>query len=150
MARTTTRSTEADEAPKPKKPTAPPKIPATVGAAIDLLYRTRERRKLLEAEAGAIKSDESAIEDAIFAKFAKQDLEGARGKLANASVSSSDVPTLEDWDAFAKYLRKHPDDLDLLQRRLSLEAVRARWADKKTVPGVGLFTKIRLHLTKLK
>lgn len=134
----------------PSSKSKPPAIPKTVGAAIDLLYRTRERRKILEAEANAIKADESAIETAIFEKFDNADLDGGRGKLANASVSKSDAPTFEDWDKFAKHLKKHPEDIDLLQRRLSVEAVRARWDLKQTVPGVGIFTKVRLHLTKVK
>lgn len=132
-----------------QKSSAPPKIPATIGAAIDLLYRTREERKLLEAKAATIKEAESTIEDAIFAKFKKAELDGARGKAAQASVSSSDVPTLEDWEKFEAYVIK-TKSLDLLQRRVAVEAIRARWAEKKVVPGVGVFTKVRLHLTKVK
>lgn len=132
------------------KPLKKVKVPATPGAAIDFLSATRDRRKALEAEAKAIKENETAIETEIFNKFRKGDLEGARGKTAQASIKSSDLPTLEDDAAFFAYLKKHPEDLDLLQRRLAIDAVRARWADKKVVPGVGLFTKISLHLTKVK
>lgn len=130
------------------KPTA--KIPATVGAAIDLLYATREARRRLDAEAKTLREKETAIEDAIFYRFAKQDLDGGRGKLAQASISRLDVPTLEDDVKFFAHLKKHPEDLDLLQRRLSSEAVRARWAEKKVVPGVGVFTRVSLSLSKRK
>lgn len=126
------------------------KVPASVGAAVDFLYATREARKKLERDAKEVKAKETAIETEIFAKFKKGDLEGARGKTAQASISSTDVPTLEDDEAFFTHLRKHPEDLDLLQRRLAVEAARARWAENKTIPGVGTFTAIKLHLTKVK
>lgn len=126
------------------------KVPASVGAAVDFLYATREKRKMFEAQAAAVKEEETEIETQIFNKFKKADLDGARGKQAQASVSSSDVPTLDDWDAFAEHLKKNPADLDMLQRRLAIEAVRARWSDKIVVPGVGTFTKIKLTLTKVK
>lgn len=125
------------------------KIPATPGAAIDFLHKTRLARKKLEAQAELVKADEDRIEEELFAKFKKADLEGARGKLAQASISRSDVPTLEDWDKLQRHVQA-TGEFDLLHRRVSTEAVRARWADKKVVPGVGTFTKIKLHLTTVK
>ena len=125
------------------------KIPKTVGAAIDLLDATRDRRKVLEAQANAVKTEEVEIETQIFALFKKSDLDGGRGKRAQASVSTSDVPVLDDEKKFFTFFWKEKDS-SLLQRRLSVEAIRERWAAKKTIPGVGVFTKVRLHLTKLK
>lgn len=130
---------------KPK----PLKIPATPGAAIDFLHKTRLARKQLEAQAELKKAEEDQIEEVIFEKFKKGDLEGARGKLAQASISRSDVPTLDDWDKLAKHVLA-TGELDLLHRRVAVEAVRARWNDKKSVPGVGVFTRVRLHLTTVK
>jgi hypothetical protein len=124
--------------------------PATIGAAVDALHKLRTERKKLEASAKALKERETALETDIFAKFKKSDLDGARGKLAQASIQRADHPTFEDWDAFAKHLKKNPDDLDLLQRRLSAEACRERWAEKLAIPGVGVFTSIKLSLTKVK
>lgn len=125
-------------------------IPESVGAAIDALHVTRERRKKLDAESKTIKQRERELEEAIFSKFKKSDLEGARGRLAQASVEAADVPNLDDDGKFFAHLKKHPEDLDLLQRRLSVEACRARWAEKRAIPGVSIFTRVTLHLSKVK
>ena len=121
----------------------------TPGAAIDALHRLRVERKLLEAAAAALKEKEAKLEDAIFTKFKNADLEGARGKQAQATISRSDVPNVTDWDAFAKYVLK-TGALDLLQRRVAIEAWRERLAQQVAVPGVDVFTRVRLHLTAVK
>lgn len=134
---------------KEKKPAKVPKIPATPGAAIDLLSKTRDERKAVEAKVAALKADEEAIEVAIFDKFKKADLEGARGKKAQASISRSEVPTIEDWDKFETHVLK-TRSLDLLQRRLGVDAFRERWERNEVIPGTGRFQKVKLHLTKMK
>ncbi len=123
------------------------KIPIKVGAAVDLLFKVRSERKRIQAQAEAMKAQEELIEEKIFGMFKKQDLDGARGKAAQASVSTSDVPVLEHWELFEPYVIKNKA-LHLFQRRLSVEACRELWQDKKGIPGVGVFTKVRLHLTK--
>ena len=125
-----------------------PKVPARVGAAIDFLYGIREKRKVIESSIEKMKQAEGLVENAIFQKFSKTDLEGARGRAAQCSISRSEYPTIEDDTKFFAFVLK-TKSLDLLQRRLSVEAVRERWAAKKVIPGVGKFTKIRLHLTKV-
>lgn len=134
---------------KKSAPLKMPKVPANIGAAIDMLDMLRDKRKAIEAQAAEVKRQEAAFEDAIFHKFKKGDLEGARGRSAQASISRSDVPTMEDPRKLYAYIRK-TGDFDLLQQRLATNAVRERWAAKKTVPGVGVFQKISLHLSKVK
>lgn len=134
-----------------KKPKAKLKyaVPKQVGAAIDLLYKVRADRKALQAKMEAEKEQESLIEEKILEQFGKQDLEGAKGKRAQCSIKRSDVPTPEDWDAIERHIKK-TGEFDLLHRRLTVDAVRQRWAAGKTVPGVGVFTKVGLSLTKVK
>jgi hypothetical protein len=125
------------------------KVPTTIGAAIDELDRLRDARRAYEALAEKEREREKALEDAIFEKFDKAKLEGARGKRAQATIARREHATIEDYDALAKYIRK-TGELDLLQRRLSGPAVRERWEEKKAVPGVGKFIDLRLTLTKVK
>lgn len=120
-----------------------------VGEAVDLLDKMRDRRKALAAKVEEMKREEDAMEDQIFAQFSKQELEGARGRRAQASIGRHDYPTAEDWEKTDAYIIK-TKSLDLLQRRLSVEAVRERWKDGVDVPGVGKFTKVTLHLSKIK
>lgn len=122
---------------------------STPGSAIDALHRLRVKRKLIEATAEALKGEEKQIEDAIFAKFKNADLEGARGKLAQATISRSDVPSVDDWEKFNAYVLE-TKSLDLLQRRVVVEAWRERLAAGQVVPGVTTYTKVKLHLTAVK
>lgn len=124
-------------------------VPKQVGAAIDLLYRVRADRKALQAKMEAEKEQEGLIEGKIFDQFGKQEIEGARGKLAQCSIKRSEIPTADDWEAIERHVRK-TGEFDLLHRRLTLDAVRQRWAAGKTVPGVEVFHKVGLSLTKVK
>lgn len=124
-------------------------VPKKVGAAIDLLYKVRAERKALQAKMEAEKAQETLIEEKILSMFGKQDLEGARGRAAQCSVSRKDSPTIEDFDALWDYARKK-NLPELLHRRVSSDAVRERWKNGETIPGVGVFTKVSLSLTKIK
>lgn len=124
-------------------------VPKSIGGAIDLLYKVRDGRKAFTAKAEAEKQQEGLIEGKILEMFKKSELEGAQGKVAQSSIKLSEVPTIEDWEKFEKHLKKS-GELDLMQRRLSVEACRERWKDKKTIPGVTVFTKVGLTLTKRK
>lgn len=136
---------ERDE--KPPKAKLKYAVPKKVGAAIDLLYKVRKERKRLISLGEREKEQESMIEEKIFGMFKKSELEGGRGKTAQASIKRSDVPTFDNDRKFFAYVKK-TGDFDLLQRRLSVEACRERWAAKKQIPGVGIFTKVSLNLTK--
>lgn len=126
------------------------KVPKTIGGAIDLLYEVRGKRFEAQHAMEKEKTQESLIELLIFEKFGKSELEGAKGKAAQASISRKDVPTIDDDEKFFGHIKKHPEDIDLLQRRLSTEACKLRFEAGKTIPGVGIFTKVSLSLTKRK
>jgi hypothetical protein len=134
-----------------KKPVALKyKVPAKLGEALDLLWKVRAARQEIAAKAEAEKQQEALIENLILDRFGKSELEGATGKLAKASIKRSDVPTVSspaDWKKLEAHI-KRTGEFDILQRRLSVEACRARWAEKRAIPGVQVFNKIGLSLTK--
>ncbi len=57
-------------------------------------------------------------------------------------------PTAEDWDEVYRYIYEEKA-WDLLHKRLSSAAVKARWDDGIEIPGVGAFPVEKLSLTKL-
>lgn len=135
-----------DEKPKAKLKY---KLPKTIGGAIDLMYKVREARKAMQRKADDEKAQESLIEVAIFERFGKSELEGARGKAAQASITRKDVYNVDDFEAIWKYAVKN-DAPDLFRRQLVNDAVRARLDAGKTIPGMSVFTKVGLSLTKRK
>jgi hypothetical protein len=130
--------------PKPDKSF---KFPKTLGACIDLLYAWGQERAALNRQAEQLKPRETQLTDHIFDTFSKDDLNGAIGKVAKASVIRTEVPTVKDWPKFYAYVAKNKA-FDLLQRRVSSAAVRERWEAKKVVPGIEKFTALSLGLTK--
>ena len=124
------------------------KYPKSVGACVDLLYQRRAERQALAKQLEDLKSEETELENHIFNAFGKQELRGAKGTIATASIKEDNVPTIEDWDVFFEHVKK-TKSWDMLQRRLSTTAVRERWKSNKEVPGVGVFHKMSLSLTKV-
>ena len=122
-------------------------MPKTIGACIDALYKMRAERHAIEKKAEAVKEQESALEGYVLETFRKTDLDGARGKVAVAGITQATVPTVKDWDALYKYVKKK-DAWDLLQKRVSATAYRERLDEKVVVPGVEPFTVTKLSLTK--
>jgi len=123
------------------------KRPKTLGGLIDRLYEMRAARLEENERFKLMKKAESELVDVILDEFPKVDLEKASGKLATGSVTGTDVPNVTDWDALEKFIKKN-DAFDLLQRRCNTAAFQDRWDDKAVIPGVEVFRKIGLSLTK--
>lgn len=125
-------------------------FPKTLGASIDLIYQLREQRLLKEKEAESMKEQEKALSEHIQQKFKASEIDGAKGDLATASLQRSTQADI-DPEAWGKktlpWIFKHKA-WDLLQKRLSIDAVRARWAERVEIPGVKSITITKLSITK--
>lgn len=129
--------------PKPAKV-----IPKTIGACADALYSTRQTRLVEQKDIAEYKDYETALKNHIIAELPKSDQTGVAGKLARVTVKSSVIPVVEDWEAFYKHVKK-TGHFDLLQKRVSAEAVQERWDSGKKVPGVGTFTVVDVSVNKV-
>lgn len=65
----------------------------------------------------------------------------------NATLKTSDEPLVTDWLLTLEYIREH-GSTDLLQRRLTVSAVKSRWDAGVDVPGVSKFVKNVVTITK--
>jgi len=74
-------------------------------------------------------------------------IDGAKGKEATAALIYETQPVPESWDDIYDYIETN-DAFDLLQRRLSVTAVKERWDAGVTIPGIGKFDSVDLSLTK--
>jgi hypothetical protein len=128
------------------------KFPSTIGACIDLAYRSRQERLDKEREFNeqieALKEKEQAIEEHIIATFKKSDIEGAKGSIATAGIIRNTIPSVKDWPKFYAYIKKN-DAFDLLERRPARVAYNDRIEAGEDVPGVEPFVKTKLSLTKI-
>lgn len=114
---------------------------------VDQLYEKQQLRYKLQNEAKKMKKDEEELEASIIAALAASDFTtGVSGKIAYAQMVEKEKIVAEDWDEIYKYVLKNKA-FELLQRRLSDEAVKDRWNNDDIVPGIG---KIRIKDLSLK
>lgn len=127
------------------------KLAPNLGNRIDSLVKQRDAIREAEAKLNEMKESFKAAETTLIETIEAQNIDGARGKLATASVSFSEVHTIDDYDAFAAYVAKHKY-YHLFQRRLSEPAVRELEEKMKgqKLPGLGAFTHKKLNLRAVK
>lgn len=126
-------------------------IPKTIGACADKLYKLREKRYELSRQIKEIEAEEAELKEYVINSLNKQESAGVSGKIANVRVKAENVPVVEDWEAFYKYVAR-TKSFDMLQRRINTKAVRERIEDKKdfaSKAGIGSFTTVSVSITKL-
>ena len=121
--------------------------PRTIGGRIDALYRQREKIRELEARVKEEKEKYKHQEDQLLKAMDKSQLEASRGRLATASITQTDRPTIKDYERFIKYVRDN-EAFDLLQRRVSTTAWRERLDEGEKVPGIEVYPDIKIYLRK--
>lgn len=108
----------------------------TVEQAIKDWREAREARLELDRKAAKLKSVEDGLKSFLLEAFKQQKLEGMLigGKVTG--LTTKRIPIVEDKEKFLSYIRE-TGELDLLQFRLSPEAVRVRAEEGVEVPGIG-------------
>jgi hypothetical protein len=112
-----------------------PVVPKSMGELIDYIAGLQLEREALHAQ---VKEKEDLISTAILhleSNFAKDKLDGARGKRGVAERKPTTVPKVVDWDRFWKYVYRKKA-FDLTYKRVAAEAYRARLDNNEAVDGV--------------
>ncbi len=91
------------------------------------------------------KRQREEIDQLIIEKLEEQGVDSTRTDVATVSISVTNHPNVEDWDAFAEYVVEN-NAVYLLQRRVSSKAVEELVAGGEAVPGVTFFEKKSLNL----
>jgi len=123
------------------------KLPKTLGACVDMIYKMREKRLAAQKIVDEQKHLEETLKNHILSNFNRQDVDKASGKLATCAVTRRIVGDVEDWDTFTAYIAKN-DAFDLLQKRVNDTAYRLRLDDNIEVPGVEAREVVSLSITK--
>jgi hypothetical protein len=124
------------------------KLPKSLGACVDKLFETRQKRLEIQKQVESFQELESALKDHIINTLPKSEASGIAGKLARVTVVKKVIAQASDWDAFYKYVKK-TGSFDLMQRRLNDAAVKERWDNGEKIPGVESFTAVTLSVNKL-
>lgn len=132
-----------------KVPTVPEVLDnKTPGLLIDLVFVLREQRKLIEARADLIREDERRIEEHLIQRLTKSELTKLAGKVAQCSLTQTDVASAEDWDKVNAYIEAN-DAWDLRNKALNQAALRARKEAGESVPGISWFRQLKINVRKL-
>ncbi len=132
----------------PKEKVVKIKLPKSLAGCADRLYTIRQERYKIQKTVDAIKEEESALTEHLINSLPKSDATGVAGKIARATVESKRVPQATNWDQVWAYIKKN-NAWELVQRRLSNEAVKERWDAGKKIPGVEVFNAVTVSLNKV-
>lgn len=123
-------------------------LPKSPAARADVLYACEKMRLDLQKRVEKLKKLESELDQYFIDTLPVSQASGIAGQVARVQIKPNPKPIVEDWDKFYAYVKKN-NAFDLLQRRVSESAVEERWADKKQVPGVGIFHTKKVSVTKI-
>lgn len=120
-----------------------------LGGLIDEIYALEAKIDQASAVVSTLKQKRDKLEDKLLRNFDKEELNGAQGKRAKARINKTRHPTLKDRKSFIKYVVAKRA-WDLFQNRISSTAYFERLEAGENVPGVEVFTKIKVSVTKRK
>jgi hypothetical protein len=130
-----------------------PKVPADLatsspGSLVDLTFALREHRKTIEAQAELVAVEEKRIIDHLIETCSKEELTKLAGKVAQASLVRTLMPSITDWDKVNEYITTH-DAWQLRNKAANAAAFRELWEAGIEVPGVEKFVQLKLNVKKL-
>lgn len=131
---------------------APDESPDTAESLLKALAAADNKIATITGQLKDAKQTYDAIADRMFALMDAQGTETIRNSKIGLQVSigETQTDTIEDWPRFESFVLRHKL-LHLLQRRISPVALREylEGGPKRKVPGLGSFSKRRLHVTKI-
>ena len=123
-------------------------LPGTPAACADLLFRTTKMRLDVQHRAERLEKLETALEEHFINTLPTSNATGIAGQVARVQIKPNPIPQVSDWAKFYAYVLKHKA-FELLQRRLSKEAINERLDAKERIPGVTIFNAKKVSCTKI-
>lgn len=123
------------------------RVPKTLGGCADRLLSLRGEKAVLARKIDALEDERKAIEAHLIDTLPMSDAEGVTGRQAKVVIQTKSVGAVKDWTKLYAYISRHKA-FELLQKRLSDRAVKDRWDDGKSIPGVEPFNIKKVSVTK--
>jgi len=123
-----------------------------LGSIIDKLHALREERRALSKEDKALKADFDENKATLIEHLDEQGTKRASSDFATASITESDVGTIAERERFWKWIMR-TKRYEMLTWNISQPALREyieQSRGNKPPPGIEMFTKRDISLTKLK
>ncbi len=120
-----------------------PLTQAAIGKTIDKVFALRKKKADLESAMKDVEGQIAILDSELMEAMEQTGLQKTSTKSGTASISTSTVAQVEDWDALLAYIYKNKFG-HLLQRRVSDPAWRELVEQGKKVPGTTGFIKKRI------
>jgi len=121
-------------------------ISSNLPDVVDNYISLRAQRLSLDKQVADLKKQEEEIKDHLISEFRSQGLSALGGKAGICKLHMSVEPEVTDWPTLYTHI-KETDNWDLLHRRLTTTAVKLRWEEDETVPGVGKYEAYKLTVS---
>lgn len=112
---------------------------------IDEMFLIRERKRELTKQLKAIEKESDLLQANLLIKMKEVGTDYARGKLASATITEQEVPTIDDWGKVSEWISEN-DAIYLLHRKVSSGA----WTELRNagteIPGIEPFIKRTISL----
>jgi len=99
------------------------------------LLSVRKQRLSLQREADLLEQKEKQLQSDLVNYMIGKNLDAFTDGEDQVVLITTQEPVATDWPALLDYIREN-DSLDILQKRLTPSAIKARWAEKIAIPGV--------------
>lgn len=114
---------------------------------VDEFGVVRDTRLAADKAAAKLKEQEGLLKEQIIKALQEVDGGGVTGSMTGVKLQRKTKPVASDWTKVHAYILE-TGSLDLLHRRLTEEAVKARWDDQIIIPGVEPFIVFDLTVSK--
>ena len=124
------------------------RFPKKIGDIPDLYYETKQRRLEMAKVVRELEKQEKFLRQFVIDNVPKSNTTGVAGHIAKVQIIPKSTPQCKDWDKLYAFILK-TRRLEMLQRRLSIEAINEYIDAGKNVPGIEIFNYKDVSLTKL-
>jgi hypothetical protein len=121
----------------------------TLNDRINHVFSLRNTRLAEQKKLDAMKAEEDLEMNTILSELIEGDLYILSTGIAKVTVKETIEPEITDWATFQAYI-KETGQLDLLQKRPMVSAIKARWETGDDVPGVERMVGSKLVLSAVK
>lgn len=104
------------------------------------LLSLRKKRLSLQREADLLEQEEKKLTNDLIAKMLNEKLEKVVDGEDEVTIGSSLEPVVDSWPQLLDYIISS-GSVDLLQKRMTPSAIKARWLATEEVPGVSSAVK---------
>lgn len=108
--------------------------------SIKEILSVRKQRLSLQREADLLEQKEKALTNDLINSMVSRDVDTITDGEDQVTLVTTLEPVATNWPTLLDYIRQN-DALDILQKRLTPSAIKARWADGQDVPGVDSLEK---------